>query len=119
LKDYHQACTRMARADYCGNGTSHTVEGNLIDMYDNLGIRTRSVTAERGVDPSLLSFEAAWGPDGAYCLDHVRKRRPEDKIITVEDIRSECKGTFARGAREDLGQGDGCEVRRGQRSGNA
>ena len=27
LRDYHQACTRMVRADYCGNGKSHTREG--------------------------------------------------------------------------------------------
>ena len=26
LADHHQACTRMARADYCGNGTPHTRE---------------------------------------------------------------------------------------------
>lgn len=29
-----QACTRMAMADYCGNGESHTVEGTPIRMFD-------------------------------------------------------------------------------------
>ncbi len=31
LRDYHQACTRMARADYCGNGNSHTQDGTVIE----------------------------------------------------------------------------------------
>lgn len=59
----HQACTRMARADYCGSGESHTVDGTLIDMGDQEGIRAR-----RGG----LSREAAWGPDGAICLSAQR-----------------------------------------------
>jgi hypothetical protein len=28
LADHHQACTRMARADYCGDGTPHTFDGD-------------------------------------------------------------------------------------------
>jgi hypothetical protein len=36
LADHHQACTRMVRADYCGNGTAHTVYGTPIDVFDNL-----------------------------------------------------------------------------------
>lgn len=30
----HQACTRMVTADYCGDGTSHTVSGTAIDVFD-------------------------------------------------------------------------------------
>lgn len=41
LRDYHQACTRMARADYCGNGISHTKDGTIIDLYDRLGIQRK------------------------------------------------------------------------------
>ncbi len=29
---YHQACTRMVRADYCGDGAAHTREGTRIDV---------------------------------------------------------------------------------------
>ena len=68
LSDYHQACTRMARADYCGDGVSHTEEGTEIDAYDDLGIQQRT-------PPSLLSpmlFEAAWSPQGAYCIQKER-----------------------------------------------
>ena len=35
----HQTCTRMARADYCGDGTPHTRDGTLIDDYDTLSIQ--------------------------------------------------------------------------------
>jgi ADYC domain len=33
-KSYVQACTRMAMADYCGDGRSHTTEGTPIDLFD-------------------------------------------------------------------------------------
>jgi ADYC domain-containing protein len=67
LADYHQACVRLVRADYCGNqGT--TRDGMLIDIYDRLGIQRPTEDAEqRG-----LRFEAAWNPDGAVCVAHTR-----------------------------------------------
>src|SRR5262249_22674895 len=37
LRDLHQACTRMARADYCGNGKSHTRDGTPIRLQDRIG----------------------------------------------------------------------------------
>jgi hypothetical protein len=68
LADYHQACTRMARADYCGDGVTHTMNGTLIDMYDDLGIQTQAPQ-----DPSSpLYFEGAWTVNGAYCLSKER-----------------------------------------------
>ena len=30
----HEACVRMVRADYCGDGRSHTVDGMAIDVWD-------------------------------------------------------------------------------------
>jgi hypothetical protein len=65
LAAYHQACTRMARADYCGDGESHTKDGTPVDIYDNLGLLVR------GNDP-LLHFEASWTPRGAYCISKQR-----------------------------------------------
>jgi hypothetical protein len=59
LRDHHQACTRMIRADYCGNGLSWTLDGRLINLYDSLGIQT---------DTDRWTFEAEWKPDGARCL---------------------------------------------------
>ncbi len=63
--ELHQACTRMARADYCGDGTAHTEEGTLIDLFDRHGIQTP-------VGDARMSFEAGWGPDGATCVSQPR-----------------------------------------------
>jgi hypothetical protein len=37
LHSLHLACTRAARADYCGDGTPHTREGVLVGMSDGHG----------------------------------------------------------------------------------
>jgi hypothetical protein len=37
LQPLHQACVRAARADYCGDGTSYTRDGTLVDMFDVYG----------------------------------------------------------------------------------
>lgn len=105
LTDLHQACTRMARADYCGDGRSHTHQGTAIDMYDSLGLLARSTEATAGWDPAKASFEAAWTPEGALCLSRTRDGRK------LESILAECPGRFEPVA-EDLGQGDGCTHRR-------
>ncbi len=105
LTDLHQACTRMARADYCGDGRSHTHQNTSIDMYDSLGLLTRSTQASAGWDPTRASFEAAWTPEGASCLARTRDGRKLDSVL------AECPGRFEPVA-EDLGQGDRCTHRR-------
>jgi hypothetical protein len=79
LWDHHQACVRMFRADYCGDGRPHTRDGTTIDLYDRLGI-------QRDEPEPGMSFEAAWGPEGALCLAHTRI--PE--IATREDVLAAC-----------------------------
>lgn len=81
LRDYHQACTRMVRADYCGTGVAHTQDGNEIDIYDRLGIQKR--TSNSGME-----FEAAWNSDGAVAIS--RTRFPE----TLAQIKKECPERF-------------------------
>ena len=61
--DYHHACVRMLRADYCGDGTPHTVNGTLINLYDELGIQ---------LDAEQWPVDAEWSPDGARCMNHIR-----------------------------------------------
>jgi hypothetical protein len=65
--ELHQTCTRMARADYCGDGVPHTVNGTLIDLYDIEGIQVP-------VPDGDLPFEAGWGPNGAICVHKPRYR---------------------------------------------
>ncbi|MDC0722326.1 ADYC domain-containing protein [Nannocystis bainbridge] len=69
LADYHQACTRMLRADYCGDGQSHTLLGTPIHVLDQIGIQN--------VDPNKpYVVEAEWGPNGAVCLNPSNSRLP-------------------------------------------
>ena len=39
LRDWQQACVRLVRADYCGDGIPHTRSGTRINVYDQLGIQ--------------------------------------------------------------------------------
>ena len=51
--------------DYCGDGRGHTRDGVQINVYDRLAIQV--------ADPSpSMTFEAAWGADGAVCVHKVR-----------------------------------------------
>lgn len=65
LAPYYQACTRLVRADYCGDGVGHTRNGMPIDIFDRIGIQ-RDETAPG------MSFEAAFNPEGATCVAHPR-----------------------------------------------
>jgi hypothetical protein len=64
LRSYHQACTRLIRADYCGNGRPWTLNGRVIDLYDRLNIQTDT--------QSSWLFEAEWTDAGARCLTTLR-----------------------------------------------
>jgi hypothetical protein len=63
LRDHHTACVRMIRGDYCGNGHAWTQDGNLINIYDMLGIQA---------DAQLWPLDASWGAAGAKCARKVR-----------------------------------------------
>jgi hypothetical protein len=76
LAIYHQACTRMARADYCGDGTPHTLDGTWIDGYDRMNLGPDGELGETGVmvfadNPAML-VEAGWDAEGAVCLSKLR-----------------------------------------------
>lgn len=65
MQDRYNACIHMVRADYCGDGTPTTVDGTIIDIFDDAGIQTPDRRAG-------FTFEAAWSPEGAVCVAHVR-----------------------------------------------
>lgn len=64
----HWTCTRVLRADYCGDGVSHTLNGTLINVWDNLPSPGPILTQ----GSSGMTFEAAWNQNGALCLSHAR-----------------------------------------------
>lgn len=65
LAPYHQACTRAIRADYCGDGTSYTQDGNQIGLYDAIGVQG---------DGIAWTPEAEWNEGGAACLSGLATR---------------------------------------------
>ncbi|MEM9492012.1 MAG: ADYC domain-containing protein, partial [Myxococcota bacterium] len=72
LHYWHEACTRMVRADYCGDGVAHTENGTKIDIWDNLeGIMDETPNTDPNYDSTLL-YEAQWRPDGAHCIEKTR-----------------------------------------------
>lgn len=56
---YHQACVRLIRADFCGDGTPYTQDGNRVNLYDGLGIQQ---------DTEDWVPEAEWDERGARCF---------------------------------------------------
>jgi len=66
-----QACTRMVRADYCGDGHSNTYTGTAINGFDTLPVHYMTDDNDYPT-PSTMSFEAAWRPEGAVCLSRAR-----------------------------------------------
>jgi hypothetical protein len=91
----HQACTRMARGDYCANGHSHTREGTRIQIYDFAGVTEPPPRRFDGVqawppNTGRLFFEAAW-PDRAHpaaCLSRIRwQSLPLSTLCDTGDLR--------------------------------
>jgi hypothetical protein len=68
----HQTATRAARADYCGDGTSHTIVGTGLQLEDAFNVRAFT--------DAQKSDEAMWGPDGALCLEAPRLGQDPDSI---------------------------------------
>ena len=83
LRPFHQACTRMLRADYCGNGTSYTVDGTVINVYDPKSIQT---------DTEFFPFEAEWTEDGPSCVndDHVVRMGTDFPACAQAKVSATC-----------------------------
>jgi hypothetical protein len=94
LWELHQACTRMLRADYCGDGTPHTRDGTRVEVYDTMGIQSPE-------PDSGLSFEAGWRADGAVCVRKVRIA----EITSLESAGAGVPGAAARARRGGVQRG--------------
>jgi hypothetical protein len=60
------SCVRALRADYCGDGTPYTVDGTLVNLFDDQGVR---------IDAIDWVPEAEWTPDGARCISKKTETR--------------------------------------------
>jgi hypothetical protein len=88
--EYHLACVRMIRADYCGDGVAHTREGVRIEVWDESAVQDHDPLDESTV------FEAAWGPNGATYLNRPRLGN------AVEDIVSACPAKLSGRTSKDV-----------------
>jgi hypothetical protein len=86
LASFHQACTRLLRADYCGDGTSTTRDGTQVDLWDDFAIQTD--------DAPTWSLEAEWSPDGAVCVDETRWAKLTDGSDVATYVRNHCSGRW-------------------------
>ena len=86
LAPLHQACTRMLRADYCGDGTATTRDGTQVDLWDDLGIQT-------DVQPTW-AFEAEWSAAGAVCVDETRWTTLPDGEATQGYVQTHCPAAW-------------------------
>lgn len=92
-----QACLRMVRADYCGDGKSWTENGTGIDVYDDVAIQFPE-------KKNPMPFEAGWSPDGAVCIHHQRianklapaALRQQCPRLAAAPIGDQCSETWAR-----------------------
>jgi len=62
--DLYQTGVRTVMADYCGDGSSYTEDGTLIQVHNDL--------AGQGFVNPTTENEAVFGPDGALCLSEPR-----------------------------------------------
>lgn len=79
MLDLYNACTRMLRADYCGDGAPTTRDGMMIDVYDDLAIQKTDASGDD-------DFEAGWTPQGASCVRHVRVK----ENISLDRLAASC-----------------------------
>jgi hypothetical protein len=84
--DHQHTCVRMLRADYCGDGVPHTINGTPINLYDNASVQ---------LDTESWPVDAEWGPDGALCVNH--NRGGVEPPCYAQKYSATC-GSFASGA---------------------
>ena len=77
---YHEALTRVFRADYCYNGTPHTISGTPVDIETDDDLHTSETD---------WPLEAVWGADGLLCLNDPRKTNWDRDNIGCLDENNE------------------------------
>ncbi len=66
LTNHLAACVRLMRGDYCGDGVSHTQNGNRVNLYDALSIQD---------DTEDWVIESEWDQHGARCFYPLNRSR--------------------------------------------
>ena len=92
--DQLASCVRLLRADYCGTGVSNTIDGTLLNLYDNVGVQ---------LDTEPWSPEAEWTPAGARCINTNNNVRYQltgtvDPSCAKKEMTATCGTSFVKGA---------------------
>ncbi|CAN5732533.1 hypothetical protein BH11MYX1_BH11MYX1_14500 [soil metagenome] len=88
------SCVRLLRADFCGDGTPHTVDGQTLNLYDNVGVQA---------DTQPWSPEAEWTPAGARCVTKTGETRFSNLGLAVpacvkgKELTTTCGTSFGPG----------------------
>jgi len=96
---FYNACIRLVRADYSGDGHSTTRDGRLIDIYDLIGVQSQSNLPGQ-------QFEAGWSPEGAICVRHVRIKE-NVSLQELERTVPRLKGRLGDICTEDFARSEG------------
>ncbi len=96
---FYNACVRLVRADYSGDGKGTTRNGQPIDIYDFLGVQ------KKADDPSH-DFEAGWSSQGAVCVRHVRVKE-NTSLAALEDSAPRLKGRTGAICTEEFARANG------------
>ncbi len=88
------SCVRLLRGDFCGDGTPYTIDGHLVNLYDNVGVQR---------DTEAWVVEAEWTPNGARCISSKRATRFYEAAVRPTCFESlpqttACGTTFRNGA---------------------
>jgi hypothetical protein len=88
------SCVRLLRGDFCGTGVSYTVDGNVLNLYDSVGVQA---------DVAQWTPEAEWTPSGASCVNSNNAARfdlvvSRDPRCIQHDETPTCGTSFANGA---------------------
>ncbi|MFY1827726.1 ADYC domain-containing protein [Myxococcus fulvus] len=94
----HWACTRMARADYCGNGTPFTQDGTPIQPWDAL--TPNIITAPQSGGGSDMRFEAGWDTSGPACLSHWRWKHLQAGCVELQPPIEDSAGNVINDCRD-------------------
>jgi len=102
MRDAYNACMRMVRGDYGGDGKAFTLDGQSIDIFDHMGVQ------KADNDPAQ-AFEAGWTVDGAVCVNHVRVRK-NTSLERLEAEYPKLKGRTGAICTEEFARANGAVI---------
>ena len=82
----HQSCVRMVRADYCGDGSSFTRDGQTINVEDANVITADADIQTVTTNPTNMAFDGAWTPAGAQLIGQRQSRSFMTMAYTNESL---------------------------------